>query len=444
MRAVCSNEAAVRVLALDSPRPIIQREPRSEPMTIDLPSADVDWEQPDDLHWDPFNHTLHENAFPTWKRMRDEAPLYYNEQYDFYALSRFEDCLNTYVDWGNYSSAQGDILEIIRGGQAAFTTSLMISEDPPLQRLHRSTINRAFTPKAVKTIEDRVRGFATRLLDQMQEVGRLDMVRDFGANVAGTAIGGMLGIPDEELPMVIALTDAQLANFQPDGSDDTTRWKEESNKKALYYLEQVNQRRARPTDDILSQLANMEFTDERGVTRNLDDAEAIGNAMLLTGGGYETMSRFTGWVGATLAQNPDERRKLVEHPELITNAVEELLRYQPPSHANARVSTKPSDWYGRTIPEGSTFLLIPGAAGRDERQFEDPDVFSVEREFERHLAFGFGVHYCLGAPLAKMEGRIIIEELLKRIPEWEVDWDNAEFAHAGSTARGYASLPIVF
>jgi cytochrome P450 len=414
-------------------------------MTIDLTSADVDWEQPADLHWDPFDHEYHHmKSFDVWKRMRDEAPLYYNDHYDFYALTRFDDVLNTYVDWENYSSAHGDILETIKGGQASYTTALMISEDPPLQHLHRSTINRAFTPKAVKIIEDRVRGFATRTLDQMQDVGRLDMVRDLGVHVAGTAIGGMLGIPDEELPIVIDLFDAQLANFQPDADDNTTRWKEESNKKALYYLDQVNKRRANPTDDILSRLATMEFTDEHGVTRKLNDVEAVGNASLLTGGGYETMSRFSGWVGATLAQFPDERRKLVERPELIPNAVEELLRFQPPSHANARVTTRDVEWYGKTVPEGSPVLLIPGAAGRDERQYRDPDVFDVEREFERHLAFGFGVHYCLGAPLAKMEGRIVIEELLKRIPEWEVDWDNAEFAHAGSTARGYGKLPIVF
>ena len=214
----------------------------------------------------------------------------------------------------------------------------MIAEDPPLQHLHRSTVNRAFTPKAVQMIADRVRGFTTRLLDRVQEEGRMDMVRDLGNNVAGTAIGGMLGIPDEDLPRILALTDAMLGNFQPDEDDNTTRWKEGSNTKAMYYLEQVKSRRAEPKDDILSQLSNMEFTDEHDVHRKLTDTEVVSNAMLLTGGGYETMSRFSGWVGATFANFPEQRAKLVEQPELITNAVEELLRFQPPSHANACAS----------------------------------------------------------------------------------------------------------
>jgi len=180
------------------------------------------------------------------------------------------------------------------------------------------------------------------------------------------------------------------------------------------------------------------------VERPLTDLEVVGNVMLLTGGGYETMARFVGWVGATLAEFPEQRRKLVEQPELVTAAVEELLRFQPPSHANARVSTEDVEWYGRTVPAGSTFLLIPAAAGRDERQYPDPDVFDVEREVERHLAFGFGTHYCLGAPLAKMEGRIVLEEILKVVPEWDVDWDGAEFIHAGSAVRGFARLPVTF
>jgi cytochrome P450 len=145
-----------------------------------------------------------------------------------------------------------------------------------------------------------------------------------------------------------------------------------------------------------------------------------------------------------LAQFPDQRAKLVERPELVPNAVDELLRFQSPSHANARVATEDVNWYGRVVPEGSVILLLPASAGRDRRQYTDPDTFDVERQFERHLAFGFGIHYCIGAALARLEGRIIIEEVTKRLPEWDVDWDNAEVIHAGSAVRGYTKLPVTF
>jgi cytochrome P450 len=407
--------------------------------------VDVDWDQPDDLYWDPFDYKLHENAFPTWKRMRDEAPIYYNEKYDFWALSRFQDVLDTYINWKSYSSAQGDILEIIRGskGENDFSLANMISEDPPIQQIHRSMLSRAFTPKAVETIANRVRATTIRVLDDYAKAGRIDFVRDLGAHVAGTAIGSMLGVPDSDLPRVLEYTDGIQTQNEDDPFDDSEFLKHSSAQFA-YYVEQFQARRKDPTDDIMSALATLEFTDEHGVTRPLSDVEAVGVTMLLTGGGYETMARYTGWVGATLAEFPDERQKLVDRPELIPDAVDEILRFQPPSHANARVSTKDVTWYGREIPEGSVFLLIPGAAGRDERQYPDPDTFDVERQFERHLAFGFGIHYCIGAALARMEGRIILEEVTKRIPSWEVDWDNAEFIHAGSMVRGYSSLPATF
>src|SRR5262249_37428201 len=153
-----------------------------------------------------------------------------------------------------------------------------------------------------------------------------------------------------------------------------------------------------------------EFTDEHGVTRRLTDEEVVGNVGLLTAGGYETMTRFAGWTGDVLARFPDQRAKLVTDPGLITNAVDELLRFESPSHANARTTTRDLVWYGTVVPEGSVVLLIPGSAGRDWRVYPEPDTFDVERVFERHLAFGFGVHFCLGAALARLEGRIIIEE----------------------------------
>jgi cytochrome P450 len=375
--------------------------------------------------------------------MREEAPLYYNDQHDFYALTRFQDVVDTYVNWRDYSSAQGDILEIIRGGQSEYSTANMISEDPPLHRLHRATVSRAFTPKAVQIIEDRVRSFAIKAFDDQIGSKSFDMVKDIGRNVAGTAIAGMLGIPDADLPAVLDFIDMQMQVGTTLQLGERNAFDDLQEGQRDYFRDQVRLRRENPTDDIMSGLATLEFTDEHGVNRTLTEDEVVGNVGLLTAGGYETMTRFAGWTGDVLAQFPDQRAKLVEQPELITNAVDELLRFESPSHANARTTMRDLDWYGRTVPRGSVVLLIPGSAGRDWRAYPDPDTFDVERVFERHLAFGFGIHYCLGAALARLEGRIIMEELLSRFPEWDVDRDHAEFVHAGSAVRGYAKLPIL-
>jgi cytochrome P450 len=402
---------------------------------------DSDWEQPDDLYWDPFDHEIHANQHPVWKRMREEAPLYRNDTHDFWALTRFQDVVDTYVNWRDYSSAQGDILEIIRGGHDGVGN--MIAEDPPLQRLHRATVSRAFTPKAVQIIEDRVRSFAIRAFEDQVGSNSFDMVKDIGRNVAGTAIAGMLGIPDSDLPAILDFIDTQMQVDTSLQLGERNAFDDLQEGQSDYFREQVRLRRDNPSDDIMSGLATLEFTDEHGVTRKLTDDEVVGNVGLLTAGGYETMTRFAGWTGDVLARFPDQRAKLVEQPEMITNAVDELLRFESPSHANARTTTTDLTWYGRVLPEGSVVLLIPGSAGRDWRAYPDPDTFDVERVFERHLAFGFGIHFCLGAALARLEGRIIMEELLSRFPEWEVDRDNAEFVHAGSAVRGYAKLPIV-
>jgi cytochrome P450 len=400
------------------------------------------WSQPDDLYWDPFDHTIHEDQHPLWKRMREEAPLYRNEEHDFWALTRFQDVVDTYVNWRDYSSARGDILEIIRGGQSEYSTANMISEDPPLHRLHRATVSRAFTPKAVQIIEDRVRSFATKAFDDQVGANSFDMVKDIGRNVAGTAIAGMLGIPDSDLPSVLDFIDMQMQVGTTLQLDERNAFDDLQEGQRDYFRDQIRRCRQDPRDDIMSGLATLEFVDEHGVRRMLTEEEVAGNVGLLTAGGYETMTRFAGWTGDVLAKFPEQRAKLVDRPELIPNAVDELLRFESPSHANARTTTRDLEWYGRTVPAGSVVLLIPGSAGRDWRAYPDPDTFDVERVFERHLAFGFGIHFCLGAALARLEGRIIMEELLARFPEWEVDRDNAEFVHAGSAVRGYSKLPI--
>ena len=305
-------------------------------MAVDHPA------QPDDLYWDPYDYALHADSHPVWRRMRDEAPLYRNDALDFWALTRFQDVLDALVDHRTYSSAKGDILEIIQAGQSEFTES-MISEDPPTHTMHRQLLSRAFTPRAIKSVEDRVRVFAEMLLDDLIGSGGFDFVDDFGARVPGMVIAAMLGTPDSALEELRHLTDAQL--HIGEGEDfDRTAFNESAQKSGAFFMEEALARRKNPTDDIMSALVTMEFTDEHGVTRQLDDLEAVQYIHLLSAAGNETTARFTGWAGATLAQYPEQRAKLVAAPR----AHPERGRGDPPLRA-AVDGARPGHDEGRDV-----------------------------------------------------------------------------------------------
>jgi cytochrome P450 len=397
----------------------------------------------EELYWDPYDWDLHADSHPTWRRMREEAPLYRNDKYDFWALTRFQDVMDAIVDWRTYSSGKGDILEVIRAGQTEFTES-MISEDPPIHDLHRHMLSRAFTPRAIQSIETRVRDYAVRLLDERVGSGGFDFVDDYGGRIPGMVIAAMLGTPDSDLEMIRRLTDAQLHIAEGVGYEDRSAFDDTARVLGEYFMEQALERRRKPGDDMMSALVTMEFEDEHGETRPLTEIEAVTYIHLLSAAGNETTARFSGWAGATLARYPDQQAKLHQRPDLIPSAIEEILRYEPPSMALARVATRDVTWYDQVVPEGDVVVLVTAATGRDQRQFPDPDpdTLDVERNIERHLSFGFGVHVCLGAALARLEGRILLEEMMRRFPEWDVDWEGAEIVHTGSSVRGYSKLPI--
>jgi cytochrome P450 len=401
--------------------------------------------RPSDVYWDPFDYDLHANPHPTWRRMREEAPLYRNDKFDFWALSRFDDVWEALVDWKTYSSAKGPILELIQMGITSEYAEVLECKDPPTHTVQRQLLARAFSPKAIKKIEDRVRGYAQHLLDERIGSGGFDFVDDFGALVPAMVIASMLGTPDSDIDEIRHLTDAQFV-IEEDNVSDRSTFDDISAVLGEYFMGHVRARRKNPTDDIMSALVTMEFTDEHGVTRQLTDMEACQYIFILSAAGNETTARHLGWVGSSLAQYPDQRAKLVANPDLIPNAVEEILRYESPSMALARVTTKDVTWYDQVVPEGSTVVLIQASTGRDQRAFPDPDpdTLDVERKIERHISFGFGIHVCMGASLARLESRIAIEETLRRFPEWDVKWDETEIVHLGSTVRGYRKLPIYF
>jgi cytochrome P450 len=391
-----------------------------------------------DLYYDPYDFEIDADPYPVWRRMREEQPLYYNERYDFYALSRFDDVERGLVDWRRYSSAKGSILELIRSGMEIPPGSI-IFEDPPHHDLHRGLLSRVFTPRKMAAIEPKVRAFCARSLDPLVGSGGFDFIRDLGAQMPMRTIGMLLGIPEQDQEAIRDRIDEGLRldeGTMPSFDTERTLGQSET------FAEYIDWRADHPSDDLMTELLQAEYTDREGVRRRLTRDEVLGYVNLVAAAGNETTTRLIGWTGKVLAEHPDQRRDLVADRSLVPNAIEELLRYEPPSPVQARYVTTDAEHHGRTVPEGSVMLLLNAAANRDERKFPDGESFDVRRKIDHHLSFGYGIHFCLGAALARLEGRVALDEVLQRFPTWQVDWDNAVQART-STVRGWESLPVV-
>ena len=394
------------------------------------------------LVYDPYDYAIDADPHPVWKRLRDEAPVYYNERLDFYALSRFDDVLRAHLDPATFSSAHTTVLEMMQPEPSEFERSLMIFMDPPVHTRYRKLVSRAFTPRHMATLEPRIRALAGRFLDEFAGTGRgaFDYVDDFGARLPVMVISALLGAPEEDEPQLRQWTDDML-HIDPGemlGSHAMAIQRASHD----YWQAHIDERRRHPRADIMSELMTAELEDDDGSTRYLSDDEIHAFSGLLSAAGNETVARFLGWSAVGLDRFPDQRRKLVDDPGLIPNAVEEILRWEAPSPIQGRWTTRAVEMSGAVVPEAAKVALLTGAANRDERMFADPDRIDVERQIPRHVAFGYGIHFCLGAALARLEGRIALEETLKRFPTWEVDHDRCEMVHT-STVRGYAKVPIV-
>ena len=392
-----------------------------------------------DVYYDPYDWDIDTDPYPTWKRLRDEAPLYYNEKYDFYALSRFDDVERCSVEWRTYISGKGSVLEIIKSGMEMPPGNILF-EDPPAHDMHRSLLSRVFTPKRIADIEPKVREFCARTLDPHMGSDRFDFILDLGAQMPMRTIGMLLGIPEDDQEAIREKIDAGFkmeSGEMPDSESATYGIRSFGDDFADY----VEWRAKNPSDDLMTDLLNAEFEDETGTTRTLTTDEILNYVGLLNAAGNETTTRLIGWTGKVLAEHPDQRQELVDDPGLVPEAIEELLRFEPPSPVQARYVTREVEHHGVTVPEGSVLLLLTAAANRDERHFDDPDRFDIHRRIDHHLTFGYGIHFCLGSHLARLEGRIALEEVLKRFPEWKVDWDNAVQAHT-TTVRGWEQLPV--
>ncbi|MCZ8378853.1 cytochrome P450 [Mycobacterium sp. CPCC 205372] len=390
------------------------------------------------VYFDPYDVELNADPYPMFKRLREEAPLYYNAQHDFYAVSRFEDVCKALVDHGTFSSARGAIVELIKAN-IDIPPGTVIFEDPPIHDIHRKLLARMFTPRKVNALEPKIREFCAQSLDPAMESGRFDFITDFGAIMPMRVISALLGIPEEDQEKIRDHGNAQLRTeagkpmaAAQDGLVDGS-----------IFEAYIDWRTENPSDDIMTELLNVEFTDEHGVKRHLSREELLIYINVVAGAGNETTTRLIGWAAKVLAEHPDQRRELVENPALIPQAIEELLRFEPPAPHVARYVTRDVEIHGQTVPEGSVMMMLIGAAVRDHRQYPpDGDVFDIHREPRQHLAFSVGTHYCLGSALARLEGRIALEEILKRFPEWDVDMANAALSPT-STVRGWDSMPAI-
>ena len=393
------------------------------------------------VEFDPYSDDYFNSPFETYRRMRDEAPLYYNAKYDFYALTRYEDVAAAYKDFGTFSSAKGITLDMMKASKLTMPEArLIIMMDPPEHERFRKLVNRVFTPRAVESLEIIVRETINKTVAQLDS-STFDAVADFAALFPVEIITTMLGVPAEDRQQLRLWLDKGLER-EPGSMSASREGIDAMMQAGAYYYDLIQQRRAEPQDDMISRLIETEITED-GEVRKLDDIEIAGFASMLGGAGAETVTKLVGNAAVVFAENPDQWRKLQQDRSKIPAAFEELLRYEGPSQYNVRSATHDVKLHGTTIPEGSTVLLINGSALRDERMFPEPDRFDIDRERKvgYNIGFGYGIHSCLGAALARMEGRIAIEALMDLVPRFEIDRAGLRRVHM-TNVFGWSNVPV--
>ena len=387
------------------------------------------------LYYDPFDFAIDDDPYPVWQRMRAEAPLYFNDKYNFYALSRYDDVAQALPDWQTYRSGHGTTADILFSG-IEIPPGILLFEDPPLHDLHRRLLSRVFTPRRMLAVEDLVRDLCCRALDPLRDLDGFDFVADLGAVMPMRTIGFLLGIPEEGQQLIRDRNDKSIT-VDPEGSAFSADRIEDA---IGLFAEYIEWRATHPSDDLMTELLNAQVEESDGSLRPLERTEVLAYTAMIAGAGNETTARLIGFMGQLLGEHHDQRRELVGDPSLIPSAVEETLRYEPPSPVQARYVARDTEHYGHTVTEGSYMLLINASANRDEAHFDQPDRYDIHRK-GGHLSFGQGLHFCLGSALARLEARVAFEEVLRRWTDWEVDYDNASRART-SSVRGWARLPV--
>jgi cytochrome P450 len=390
------------------------------------------------VEFDPFDWDIRCNPYPVYQRLRDEAPLYHNEQHDFYVLSRFDDYERLVVDRDSFINGYGTTIDAIQR-RAATPPGLFLGEDDPVHTIHRSMISLLFTPKNISSLEPQARRFAGEVLDPLVGSGSFDFIADVAGDFPMRVIGALLGIPESDYPTLREIFDDTMQARHADKVEDDPY--AGAQRSLAFFADYVAHRERHPGDDLMSTLLTKEFKGRDGVMRTIPRDELLMLLLLIASGGADTMNRLIGWMGKVLADNPATRAEVDADRSLVKGTVEEVLRLEPPSYHVGRTVARDVELHGQVVPAGAAIMGLPGAAGRDDRVFADADVLDPSRTYSHHLSFGYGAHFCIGAALARLEGRVILEELLDRFPEWEVD-EAGSVLTPGYITRGWQRLPV--
>jgi cytochrome P450 len=395
----------------------------------------------DAVEFDPFSDDYFDDPTEVYRRLRDEAPVYHNETYGFWALSRYEDVVAAHKDWASFSSAHGvDLSTLSTDPDRIRSFRSIIMMDPPEHDRLRALVSRVFTPRAMTAMEPMVREVICEVLGPLEGRGAFDAVADFSGPFPVEIISRMLGVPPADRQQIRHWLDIGL-HREPGSMDPTPEGVQANTEMGAYFYGLVAEKRQHPGDDMLSHLTEVEVDRDDGTRTRLDDVEIAGFASLLGGAGAETVTKLVGNAVVLFARHPDQWQKVLDDPAKVAPAVEEILRFLPPSQYQGRFSVKDREFEGGTLPAGYPVLLITGAATRDPRAYDRPDDFDIDRPMSVAIALGHGVHSCLGAALARMESRIAIEELARRWPRFRVDEDGLRRVHMSNVA-GYANVPV--
>jgi hypothetical protein len=389
------------------------------------------------IHFDPFDYEFHEDPYPTYRALRAEAPVYWNEALGFWALSRHADVLAGFKDWQHFTNTGGISLEV--GELSADSTAVLsiLAMDPPRHDRIRALVSKGFTPRRVSDLEPSIRALAVRYLDRMREAGRCDFVADFAGKLPMDVVSEMLGVPESDRDELRGWSDTILHREEgvrgvpPEGIAASGRL-------LHYFVKVVAERRRRPGDDLASALLSAELDGEK-----LSDKDIIGFLYLLIIAGNETTTKLLANAVYWLEKHPAARKEVSERSGLVPQWVEETLRFDNSTQLMARTVTEDFSYQGHAMRRGQKVLLLIGSANRDEAVFPNADVFDIHRDTSGHLSFGRGTHFCLGAALARLEAKVALEEVLRRIPSYEIDAARCVRVHS-TNVRGFAALPLRF
>jgi len=389
------------------------------------------------IHFDPFDYEFHENPYPVYRALREEAPIYWNEEIGFWAFSRHADVLTGFKDWEHFSNTGGISLEIGQLNEDTTAVLSILGMDPPRHDRIRALVSKGFTPRRVADLEPSIRALAVRYLERVREAGRMDFLADFAGRIPMDVVSEMLGVPESDRDELRGWSDTILHRDEgvrgvpPEGIAASGRL-------LRYFVDVIAARRKRPGDDLASALCAAEIDGER-----LSDKDIVGFLYLLIIAGNETTTKLLANAVYWLAKHRGARKEVREGPALIPAWVEETLRFDNSTQLMARTVTDDFDYQGFALRRGQKVLLLIGSANRDERVFPNPDVFDFHRDTSQHLSFGRGTHFCLGAALARLEARVALEEVQRRIPDYEIDEAGLVRVHS-TNVRGFAAMPMRF